>query len=112
MDQTSNGTTEDQISVEEWLAIRKEAGITIDPQTAEVTWKYGYTTDPYGVYADLSDEEKQIGRVYFARAPGSNLWVHYDDLPDATLDALRGSEQERRSLAANDDNISWLFEEL
>ena len=105
MDQTPNGTKEDQISVEEWLAIRKEAGIAIDPQTAEVMWEYGYTIDPYGVYADLSDEGEQIGREYFARAPGSNLWVHYGDLPDATLDALRGSEQERRSLEADDDKI-------
>ena len=65
-------------------------------------WKYGYITDPYGVYADLSDEEKVIGRVYFARASGSNMWVHYGDLPDPTLVALRGSEQECRSLAVYD----------
>ena len=25
---------------EAWLAIRKEAGLKIDPETAEVTWTY------------------------------------------------------------------------
>ena len=110
MDQTNSGTTEDQISVEEWLAIRKEAGLTIDPLTSEVMWRFGYTIDPYGVYADLSEEEKQIGRVYFARAPGSDVWVHFGDLPDATLGALRGSVHERRWLEAQDNGISWIFE--
>ena len=97
-------------TLEVWLAIRKEAGLNIDPETAEVMWDYCYTIDPYNVYSDLHQEEKQIGREYFARAPGSNVWVNYGDLPDATLGALRGSEQERRSL--DDDQIPWLSEEF
>ena len=36
-----------------WLAIRKEAGRKIDPETAEVDWIYAQTLDPYGVYPDL-----------------------------------------------------------
>jgi len=28
-----------------WLAIRKEAGFKIDPETAEVEWTYGQITD-------------------------------------------------------------------
>ena len=28
----------DQLTVEQWLAIRKEAGLKIDPETAEVEW--------------------------------------------------------------------------
>ena len=110
MTQTPNETTHDQVSAEEWLAIRKEAGLTIDPRTAEVMWTYANTIDPYGVHTDLSDEEKQIGRVCFARAPGSEIWVHYSDIPAKTLAALRGSEQERRSLKAYDDQIHWLSE--
>jgi hypothetical protein len=35
--------------VEEWLAIRKEEGLKIDPDTAEVNWHYAQTLDPYGV---------------------------------------------------------------
>ena len=33
-----------------WLASRKEAGLKIDPETAEVEWTYAQTLDPYGVY--------------------------------------------------------------
>ena len=30
-----------------WLAVRKEAGLKIDPETAEVAWTYGLGDDPY-----------------------------------------------------------------
>jgi len=36
-------------TVEQWLAIRKQAGLQIDPETAEVEWTYALTLDPYGV---------------------------------------------------------------
>ena len=36
----------DQMTVEQWLATRKEAGIKIDPETAEVDWTYALTLDP------------------------------------------------------------------
>ena len=39
-----------EMSVEEWLAVRKEAACEIDPETAEVEWWYAQTLDPYGVY--------------------------------------------------------------
>jgi hypothetical protein len=77
----------DEIDVEQWLAIREEAGLKIDPETAEVYWTYAQTADPYGIYPDLPDEWEQIGREYFARSPGS-IWVHFDDLPEATANAL------------------------
>jgi uncharacterized glyoxalase superfamily protein PhnB len=79
---------EAEMTVEQWLAIRKEAGLKIDPETAEVFWRYGQTLDPYGVYPDLPEECRQIGREYFARAPGSDVWVNFCDLPEATRDAL------------------------
>jgi hypothetical protein len=79
----------DQMTVKQWLAIRKEAGLKIDPETAEATWIYAYEFDPYGVYPDLPGFWQQIDRVYFARSPGSDVWVHFDDLPDTTRDALR-----------------------
>jgi hypothetical protein len=78
----------DQMTVEQWLAIRKQAGLQIDPETAEVDWKFAQTFDPYGVKPDLPEEYQQIGRAYFARSPGSDVWVHFGDLPDATRDAL------------------------
>jgi hypothetical protein len=30
----------EKLNVKEWLAIRKEEGLKIDPETAEVTWDY------------------------------------------------------------------------
>jgi hypothetical protein len=87
----------DEIKIEEWLAIRKEAGRKIDPETAEVYWCYGQTLDPYGVYGELPEEYWQIGREYFARSPESDIWVWFGDLPAATRDALW--EKHKASLA-------------
>jgi hypothetical protein len=38
---------------ERWLATRKQVGLQIDPEIAEVTWIYTQTLDPYGVYPEL-----------------------------------------------------------
>ena len=51
--------------VEQWLAIRKEAGLKIDPKTAEVEWRYAQTLGPYGVYPDLPEECQQVGRATY-----------------------------------------------
>lgn len=71
-----------------WLASRQEAGLKIDPETAEVEWIYALTLDPYGVYPELPEEYRQVGREYFARSPGSDVWVLFGDLPDAIESAL------------------------
>ena len=57
---------------QQWLAIRKEAALKIDPETAEVSCSYGDVADPYGVY-DLTEQEKCYGRNYYA------LQVHCND---------------------------------
>jgi hypothetical protein len=75
--------------VERWLAIRKKAASQIDPATAEVTFEWGYIVDPYGIHGDLPDECRCIGRIYFARAPESEIWVCFYDLPSDTLAAIR-----------------------
>jgi len=77
----------DQIN-QEWLATRKEAGPKIDPETAEVMWVYAQTLDPYGIDPELPPELEQVGREYFARSPGSDVWVLFDDLPRNVRDAL------------------------
>jgi hypothetical protein len=77
-----------KLSVEQWLAIRKEAGLHIDPETAEVYWDFVHLLDPYGVDLDLPEEYQQIGRDYFARSPGSDVWVWFGDLPEETRNAL------------------------
>jgi hypothetical protein len=89
--------TQDQMTVEQWLAIRKEAALQIDPETAEVEWSYEVTCDPYGVYPDLPEEDQQVGRAYFARAPGSDVWVWFGDLPEAVRDVLW--EKHKKKLA-------------
>jgi hypothetical protein len=90
---TSQATVEN-MTVEQWLAIRREAALQIDPETAEVMWKYANVADPYGVYPD---GEECIGRVYFARPAGSDVWVDFGDLPDATVKALREKQEFRRA---------------
>jgi hypothetical protein len=80
-----------------WLAIRKDAGLHIDSETAEVDWIYAQTLDPYGVYPELPEEYQHVGREYFARSAGSDVWVWFGDLPEATRDALR--ERHRSKLA-------------
>ena len=64
---------------EQWLAVRKEEGVKLDPETAEVFGEHGQVCDPYGV-RELPPEYDCIGRNYFARSPGSNVWVSFHDL--------------------------------
>jgi len=78
----------DQMTVKEWLAIRKQAALKIDPETAEVTWIYAEECDPYGVHPDLPAGWSCVSRAQFARSPGSDVWVDFGDLLAATRDAL------------------------
>src|SRR5215471_15178240 len=45
----------------QWLAIRKEAGLRIDPETDEVMWNYRQTLDPYGIGLYIPEEFESIG---------------------------------------------------
>ena len=76
------------MNVKKWLALRKKAALRIDPKTAKVMWRYGWTEDPYSVVPDLPVECQQAGREEFARSPGSDIWVWFGDLPIATQKAL------------------------
>jgi hypothetical protein len=96
----------DNDDVKAWLAIRKQAALRIDPRTAEVMWVYGETLDPYGVY-DLLPEEQQVGRIWFARSPDSDVWVAFRDLPKTTRDELwRKIESGQLD---SFDSMDWLF---
>ena len=88
MPQSNTDSPESPLTVEQWLDIRKEAGAKIDPETAEVDWIYGQIMDPYGVNRNLPEELYQVGRLYFARSPGSDIWVSFYDLPEDTLKRL------------------------
>ena len=76
------------LPLEEWLALRKLAVLAINPETAEVAWVYGITLDVYGVHPDLPEELQQVGREYFARSPGSEIWASFRNLPEATREML------------------------
>lgn|SRR5689334_21684509 len=69
----------------------------IDPDTAEVTWVYTNTFDPYGLKPDLPSEYQGASREYFARRPGSEIWVWFGDLPNETRTKLL--ERHERELA-------------
>ena len=80
----------------QWLAIRKEAASKIDPETCELLWRYAYDVDPYGVieeaaldaWMEANNCAFTVGREYYARSPGNDIWVSFHDLPRATRNAL------------------------
>ena len=72
---------------------RREAGLKIDPEAAEVFVDIREIWDPY--YIDPLRPRELKGypaKTWFARSPGSDVWVYSADLPVATKRAL----QERR----------------
>jgi hypothetical protein len=78
-----------ELRAREWLAQRAQEAKNINADTAEVTWTYAETFDPYGIGPyPLPRTLHQVGREYFARRPGSDIWVWFGDLPDATAKAL------------------------
>jgi hypothetical protein len=103
----SENAEADEMTVEQWLAIRKEAGLKIDPETAEVDWIYAQTFDPYGIDPNLPEEYWCIGRAYFARSPGSDIWVCFDDLPDATRHALWEKHKAKLAFPAGLEDIPF-----
>lgn len=83
----NNEINDHDLTIERWLQIRKDEALTIDAETAKVNWWYAQVLDPYGVL-HLSEEEKCVGRSYFACSPGSDIWVSFYDLPDETREKL------------------------
>jgi|SRR6516164_10721978 len=88
-------TDEDEMTVEQWRAIRKAAALQVDPETAEVTRRYADLADPYGLHPDRPAE--CIGKVCFVRPSGCDVWVYDGDLPPATWSALLKKMEERQA---------------
>ena len=87
-------TAAQNAKIEKWLAIRKEEALKIDPETAEVDLAYAPPSDPYGVMdqwespPELQDFDELGEPAFFARAPGSDIWVWFGDLPEEIQDKL------------------------
>ena len=95
-----------QMAKKQWLAVRKDAALRIDPEAAEVYCEHGQICDPYGV-EDLSEEYQCIGRNYFARSPGSDVWVSFHDLPKVVCDRLW--QRINAGDFDREDDLSWLL---
>jgi hypothetical protein len=74
--------------VRELRMVRKEAGRMLDPDAADVICLYVETADPYGFCAELPEGISCVARDYFARAVGSEMWIVFSDLPEATVERL------------------------
>lgn len=93
----------DDLSKEEWMALRLAEAELIDPATAEWDWRWGQIIDPYGDISDFPKEWECVGRIYFARRPGSDIWVCFWDLPSEVSDALH----DRRRREPEDDDLPF-----
>jgi hypothetical protein len=78
---------------EEFIKIRKEAGLKIDPETAVVASWAVDVMNPYGIYPTA--EEYNIGRDHFVRAPGSDIWVWFGDLPEGVWEKIWEKNKKR-----------------
>jgi hypothetical protein len=74
--------------VDQWLEIRRQDALKIDPEAAYVMCHYAPTLDPYGVYDEHSPDCQAVSLECFARAPDSHIWVSFQDL----------SKEQRRAL--------------
>ena len=75
--------------IHEFRERRKQEGLKIDPETAVVCMWYSEAIDPYGIDPLLPRELKDYYvKTWFVRSPGSDIWVEFGDLPDATERAL------------------------
>ena len=78
--------------------MRKAAGARIDPATAIIWFEYAEALDPYGDERNMPAEYSCVGREWFAADPDENIRIHFEDLPDATCEALG----EKRGVADRD----------
>jgi hypothetical protein len=85
---------EQQIEIDTLRAhVAKEYAGTIDPATAEVGWQFVEDNNPYEI--EPIDSRHWDTRMYYARAPWSDVWVWFGDLPVAVRDALWAKHREK-----------------
>ena len=68
-------TAEEHAEIDRWLAIRKDAALKIDPETAEFSHTKGDKNDPYGVLDEWENPEEfqSYGHLYWARSRKRHL---------------------------------------
>jgi hypothetical protein len=93
------------LTMQAWMAWRKAAGRQVDPETAEVSWWYALTVDPYEVHSDLPEECRQVGRQYFARSPDTDVWICFGDLPDHDREALWNKHKSKLGFPAGLESL-------
>src|SRR5262249_61151626 len=79
--------------IAEYVAQRKQAGLLIDPETAEVEWWRANEQDPYPI-GEGPGEMGCSNKSHFVRAPGSDMWIYLGDLPEATIKGFRSGGEE------------------
>ena len=88
----------------------RQIGLTIDPTTAETTFTWADVGDPYGMLGPKY-RYGQVGREHFARNPGSEDWVLFEDLPKVIREALWKRDRRKLSfpygLHPDDDVINY-----
>ena len=91
------------IVIPQFVLNRRGRAGSVDRDQGEVHWLTcpGIDGHPHGVrccvcvngiYPNLPAKWDCVGRVYFARAPGGDMWVEFGDLPETTWKALQESE--------------------
>jgi hypothetical protein len=65
-----------------WIATRKEAGSSINIETAELTGWQCVDGDPYGIHSWSSGEASAHSLHYFVRDAESRGWIWQNDLPE------------------------------
>jgi SepF-like predicted cell division protein (DUF552 family) len=84
--------------IEAFLAEAKAEALRIDPETADVTFWWADWDDPYRIYNRPEEFWCCINREYFARNPGSDIWVWWSDLPEETQEKLTSFSARRKRM--------------
>jgi hypothetical protein len=84
----------------EFFMMRKEAGLRVDPETAEICREWRESFDPYDVLGSVPPECQSVGSEWFARAPSTNEWVLFEHLPPATRAMLMAKDIKKTIIKA------------
>jgi len=84
--------------------VRAEA-LRIDPERAEVAFWWADDDDPYQVSGMPVELSLCIGREHFARNPGSDIWIWFDDLPKETAEKLKHRRKPSFTITCDGDAI-------